>query len=142
MASNAYDRGLLFFRIAASSAMIYAHGFPKLAKLIAGNFAFPDPLGIGHGLSLGLAAWAEFFGAAMIILGIFTRFHSTLLIITMSVVIFMHKSGKSFGEYELAFLYLLIFITLFITGPGKHSLQNGAYRLFGIKSKIMKVILG
>ena len=39
--------------------MMLTHGIPKLQKILAGNWEFGNPLGVGTELSLGLAVFAE-----------------------------------------------------------------------------------
>lgn len=39
--------------------MAVVHGLPKMQKLLAGNLEFADPIGLGPGLSLGLAVFGE-----------------------------------------------------------------------------------
>jgi putative oxidoreductase len=42
----------------------------------------------------------------------------------MLVAAFVAHAGDPFGKKEMALLYLLVYITLFITGPGKYSIDN------------------
>ena len=56
-------------------------------------------------------------------LGLFTRLAALVLIIDMAVAfVFVHKLVLS-GEHggELAFLYLLVYVVLFVAGPGRIS---------------------
>lgn len=85
--------------------------------------AFQDPLGIGNFLSLLLCVGAEFGCSILIFLGLFTRLASLLLIINMCVALFLVLGLSGWGAQELAAIYLLIYLTLFYTGPGKFSLD-------------------
>lgn len=122
--SNAYsiDLGLLLLRIAAGGAML-THGIPKLMKALSGDTQFGDPIGIGPELTLYLAIFAEVVCAALIIVGLFTRLALIPLIATMLVAFFLVHSADPFGIKEMAFIYLSIFVTLFLTGPGKYSID-------------------
>jgi putative oxidoreductase len=119
------DIGLLILRVFAGGFMIYGHGFPKLLRLFSGTgIKFADPLGIGTGLSFGLTVFAEFFCSIFVILGLFTRASLIPLIIAMFVAGLIHHVPDPFSVKEKALLFLIVFITLMLTGPGKYSLSN------------------
>ncbi|GMU95788.1 DoxX family protein [Ignavibacterium album] len=124
------DFALLLLRTVSSAIMLFAHGLPKLNRLLAGEITFADPLGIGITFSLVLAVFSEFFCSVLIIAGLFTRVSLIPLIITMFVAGFVHHSADPFAQKEKALLFLLIFVFLFITGPGRYSLS----RIIKIKS--------
>lgn len=117
------DFGLLILRIVASAAMI-THGWPKFNRVLEGNFKFGDPLGIGSATSLILAASSEFICSILILVGLFSRWATIPLIITMSVAAFIVHGDDGFGAKEKAVLYLAIFVTLFFTGSGRFSLDR------------------
>lgn len=117
------DVGLAFFRISIS-AMMLMHGLPKFQKLIAGDFEFGDPIGIGAAPSLFLAVIGEFVCPILIIIGYKTRFASIPAAITMLVAGFIVHSTDPFGSKEKAFLYLVAFITIALLGPGKFSIDR------------------
>lgn len=66
---------------------------------------------------------AEFFCSILLILGLGTRIVLIPLIIAMTVVAFMVHGSDPLSEKESALLFLIPFLTLFITGPGKYSLD-------------------
>ncbi|MCW0482785.1 DoxX family protein [Gaoshiqia sediminis] len=109
---------------AGAGAFMMTHGVPKLQKLLAGDLAFADPFGIGSTPSLILAVFAEVFCSALVVLGIATRLATLPLIVTMSVAAFMIHANDPFARKEMAFLYLLIFITILVYGSGKFALGN------------------
>ncbi|MBO3699161.1 DoxX family protein [Roseivirga sp. E12] len=115
--------GLLVFRIAVS-LMMFTHGYPKFLKVINGNFQFGDPLGIGPEASLILAAFAEFVCSILLILGLTTRYALVPLMFTMIVALATVHIDDPFRGQEKAFLFLLSYLFLFITGPGKYSLDQ------------------
>ena len=117
---------LLLFRVGLGLMML-THGYPKLQRLLAGEFQFGDPLGLSPEVSLVMAVLAEFVGSLLIIFGLATRIAVLPLIGTMAVAwIFVHGDDP-FGTQEKAVLYLLCFIVLFITGAGNLSMDK---RLF------------
>jgi putative oxidoreductase len=58
-----------------------------------------------------------------VILGFFTRFFLIPPIINMAVAAFIFHSADPFAVKEKAIMYLIVFVALFFTGPGKFSLQ-------------------
>ena len=117
------DLGLLLMRVSFSVGMM-THGYGKFLKLIQGNFEFSDPIGIGSTLSLILTVIAEFIAPILIILGWKTRIASLFPTITMIVAFFIVHDGDPFSRKEKAFVYLIAFLTLYFTGPGKYSLDK------------------
>lgn len=133
------DFALLLLRTVSGAFMLFAHGLPKLNNLFSsGDITFPDPLGIPAVPSLILVVIAEFLCSILIIAGLFTRASLIPLIITMFVAGFVYHSADPFAQKEKALLFLLIFVFLFITGPGKYSLS----RIIKIKSsnKLIKFL--
>lgn len=117
---SAIHFALLLLRVGAGAFML-THGYPKLQKLLAGDFQFADPFGLGPGISLGLAVFAEFFCSILLILGLGTRLAAIPLIVTMSVAAFIAHSADPFARKEMALLYLLSFVVLLFSGPGRIS---------------------
>jgi len=116
--------GLLFLRITAGGMMAFGHGLGKLTGFLKGaGSGFPDPIGIGGNLSMGLAAGAEFFAALLIIVGLKTRLASIPLIFTMAVAAFIVHGNDPFATKEKALLYLVLFVVIFLCGSGKHSVD-------------------
>lgn len=115
--------GLAFFRIAISGMML-THGIPKLQKLLAGDFEFGDPIGIGAAPSLFLTVIGEFLCPVLIIIGYKTRLASIPAAITMFVAAFIVHGSDPFGTKEMALLYLVAFITIALLGPGKYSIDR------------------
>lgn len=119
----AHDLGLLFLRI-VSGAVMLTHGYPKFQKVLEGNLAFGDPIGIGQVPSLYLATFAEFLCAILVIIGLYTRLSLIPLIINMATAFFIVHSADDFGIKELSLLFLGMFLVLFLTGPGRYSVDN------------------
>ena len=123
------DVGLFLLRMGAGALML-THGFPKLMRILDGNFTFGDPIGIGPVASLILVTFAEFFCSLFVIAGFMTRASLVPLVIAMIVAAFIAHGGDPFGDKELSLFYLVTFTTLFLTGPGKFSLDQ---KLFSSK---------
>lgn len=122
-----YDLGLLILRLIAGIGIL-THGWPKIQKVIAGNFQFGDPLGVGPEASLVLSAFAEGICGILLVLGLATRLALIPLIINMTVAFFIVHATDDFGTKELAFLYLGMFVALFFTGPGKISADKPLFK--------------
>lgn len=100
------------------------HGFPKIMKVLNGDMSFGDPIGLGAGVSLLLSAFAEGICSLFVLLGWKSRLATLPLIINMAVAAFFAHAGDPFARKETALMYLVIFVVLFITGPGKYSLDR------------------
>lgn len=117
---------ILLLRVGAG-LLILTHGWPKLLKVLNGDFAFADPIGIGAGLSLVLAAFAEGICGFLVSIGLGTRFASFVLSINMFVVVFFAHAADPFGTKEKGLLFLLLFLVITLTGGGKYSLDRKAF---------------
>jgi putative oxidoreductase len=119
------DCGLLLLRLWAGSSMLLLHGWGKLTGFNEKSANFIDLFGLGQKFSLALAVFGEAFCSALLILGLFTRFAALALAINMSVAFFLaHKAVlKGQGSGELAFIYLAAYLTLFVAGGGRFSLD-------------------
>ncbi|HUF61075.1 MAG TPA: DoxX family protein [Verrucomicrobiales bacterium] len=122
--------GLLVLRVASGAMIALGHGLPKLKNFGQWAEQFPDPLGMGTRLSFLSVLGAEFFCGLVLVLGLATRLMSLPLAFAMAVAAFVvHQSDPWFvapgvdGAKELALLYLIPFVTLLITGPGRYSLD-------------------
>ena len=121
MKKASIDFGLLLMRVGFSVGMM-THGYGKFLKVIQGNFEFGDPIGIGPTFSLILASIGEFIAPILIIIGWKTRLATIFPALTMLVAFTIAHDGDPFSRKEKAFFYLIAFLTLYFTGPGKYSL--------------------
>lgn len=114
----------LLMRLTFGGVMLFAHGLPKLQGYSSMMNSFPDPLGIGNSLSLGLAIFAELGCALLVTVGLFTRFAIIPLIITMFVAVFIIHANDPWGKMELGFIYMMAYIIIFFLDSGKFSLDR------------------
>ncbi|HLN20734.1 MAG TPA: DoxX family protein [Bacteroidales bacterium] len=118
------DLWIMVLRIVLSVFM-FTHGWPKITMLIGGNGSeFPDPLGIGNTLSLLLAVTGEVIAPLLIIPGLVTRLATIPVLTAMSVAAFIVHREDTFGNKELALLFLAGFLTILIMGPGRFSIDQ------------------
>jgi putative oxidoreductase len=115
--------GLLILRFGFSIGLI-THGFGKFLKVINGNFKFGDPIGIGVAPSLILASFGEFIAPIFIIVGWKTRLFSIFPAFTMLVAFTIAHDGDPFSRKEKSLIYLIAFIAIYLTGPGKYSVDK------------------
>jgi len=117
------DLGLALLRI-LPSAMLLTHGIPKFQKLLAGDFEFGDPIGIGPAPSLFLTVLAEFVCSILLIIGYKTRWAAVPPAIVMLVAGFIVHSADPFDVKEKAFLFLSFFLVIILLGPGRYSIDK------------------
>ena len=129
--------GLLALRLGVGSMLMYGHGLGKLKSLFSEHPQFGDPIGLGTIPSLALITFAEFVGAILVILGLFTRLGALSVVIGFTVaVVAVHGHDPWFAQIlrgsggfpfslspakEYALLYLVPFGVIFVTGAGSIS---------------------
>lgn len=116
--------GLLILRVVTGLLLAFGHGWGKLVNFSERAANFADPFGFGSPFSLGLAVFAEFFCALALALGILARLSTLPLIILMLTIILVIHIDDPWNKKEFALLYLIPFVTILLTGPGKYSLDN------------------
>ena len=121
--NSSFNIAMLILRMGAGLLMI-PHGYSKLTKFAERADTFSDPFNIGSVTSLSLVIFAEFFCAAFIVLGLFTRLACIPLIIAMLVAVGYTNNWDFFGGGEKAALFLCGFLVLLFTGPGKISVDS------------------
>lgn len=140
------DLALLMLRL-AGLGLAYAHGWGKVVSLSLGQgerfiagvaeLGFPVP-----GLFAWAAALAEFLGGLCVALGLGSRIAAGFAAFNMSVAAFgRHKAHvqlfvnlglveipadtlKAWGNPELALVYLAVFVTVLLVGPGRFALDS------------------
>lgn len=120
------DVGLLLLRLWFGISMVALHGWLKVANFPTMAEKFPDVLGLGSGkVNLALAIVGELICAALVTLGLFTRLAALVCAITMFVAFWVAHGHRLTGQGngELAFLYLGGFLTLFVAGGGRFSVD-------------------
>ena len=127
--SRYQSTGLLILRLGIGAMMI-VHGYPKLfggtamwTKLGAsvrpfGLHDFPAFWGF-------MAAFAETVGGLLFLVGFIFRPACLLLLITMSVASAQHlRTGDGLGGASHAIELAVLFLAMFIIGPGKYSIDK------------------
>ena len=125
--------GLLLIRIIIGVLMAF-YGYHKLINfesMAASDFWAKEVsfLGMTGKFPLALTVFAEFFCSLLLIIGLFTRWALVPLIICMGYIIVsvakfsVINTGDNGTEMNTAFVYFIIYVALFITGPGNYSLD-------------------
>jgi len=115
--------GLLLLRVGIGCLML-VHGIAKVNGFGDLGAEFPDPIGVGSRLSLMLAIAAEVGCSILLILGLFTRLAAIPLAFTMIVAFFVVHRQDPWEAKELAGTYLVVYLSLILTGPGIFSLDH------------------
>lgn len=119
---NRADTGLLVLRLGLGLLMM-GHGWSKLIGFNENAADFYDFLGLGGEISLGLTVFAEFFCSILLVFGLGTQLVLIPLTILAMVIVFDVKGGEALNEKELGLMYLMGYIALLLTGPGRFSLD-------------------
>ena len=121
---------LFVLRLWLGLGMFFIHGLDKLSHFSDYAGKFPDPIGIGAKPGFVLVVIAEVLGASLVALGLLTRLGALMLAVDMGVAFFLvhHRAlGMVPNSGELAFIYLAGYVTLFLAGPGKISLDKAFF---------------
>lgn len=124
------DTGLLILRLGLGLQLIL-HGYPKFfggpekwVKL--GKSMSQLHIDFGHTFWGFMAAFAEFGGGILVIIGLFSRPVAVLVSITMLVACIDHWSedGAKWMDASHAFELFMVFLAYYFTGPGRFSLDR------------------
>ena len=124
--------GLLFYRLALGISMFY-HGYLKYVSGEQGLYkvgVMLSALGVPSGFEVILgtiASYAEIVGGILIIIGLFTRIGSILIIGTLTVATILNLNGNFFSwDYPSQMGFGAIM--LFFAGAGRYSLDKALFK--------------
>ena len=107
----------LFFGV-----MFFLHGVDKMMNFSELSETFPNIFGFGSYMSLMVSIFCEFCCSLFLIAGLLIRLMLLPMIAAMAVAFFdIHDAMLPQGELSL--IYLIVFFLLYLTGPGKYSLD-------------------
>ena len=107
----------LFFGV-----LFFMHGLDKMTNFNELSYTYPSVFGLGSYMTLMLAIICEFACSMFLIVGLLTRIFLIPMIISMAVAFFDIHDGMM-PEGELALIYLIVFLGVFIVGPGRFSVD-------------------
>ena len=114
----------IFLLRAVTGVLMLKHGYSKLSHFNTFQSQFINFMGMGRTVSLVLNIFAEFFCSILLIMGLFTRFACIPLILSISVALFKLHNADFFGKGEVDALFLIGFVVILLTGPGKVSVDK------------------
>ncbi|MFN7776103.1 DoxX family protein [Flavobacterium sp.] len=102
--------------------MLY-HGILKLNNYPNNCISWQDCFHFRTSLFYLFTVFPELICTFFVFIGFYTRHALIVLIINMLVFIFVVNDSETIVNNELAFLYLLMYLVLMITGPGVFSID-------------------
>jgi putative oxidoreductase len=118
------DAGLLLLRLGGAFMLFMVHGRPKLLHYAEELLRIEDPFGLGPHIGLWFAIFAEVLCPLLIALGIFTRLACLPILAVLLIALVAVHPDWSLEEGQFAWLLLILFGTLALTGPGRWALAN------------------
>lgn len=102
--------------------LFFIHGLDKMMNFQTLSETFPSVLGFGSYTTLMVAIFTEFCCSLFLMTGLMQRVILVPMIISMGVA-FFDVHDAMLPEGELALIYLIVFIILYVTGPGRYSID-------------------
>ena len=107
----------LFFGV-----LFFMHGLDKLVNFNQLSDTYPSVLGFGSYMTLMVSVFTEFACSLFLISGLLVRITVLPMIASMAVAFFDVHDGMM-PEGELSLIYMVLFIILYLTGPGRYSVD-------------------
>ena len=105
----------LFFGI-----LFFSHGLDKMMNFNELSYTYPSVFGFGSYMTLMISIFCEFACSIFLIAGLLVRITVIPMIAAMAVAFFDVHDGM-FPDGELSLIYMVLFVILYITGPGRYS---------------------
>lgn len=102
--------------------LFFSHGLDKMMNFNELSYTYPSAFGFGSYMTLMLSIFCEFACSLFLIAGLIVRITVIPMIVAMAVAFFDIHDGM-FPQGELSLIYMILFIILYITGPGRYSLD-------------------
>ena len=102
--------------------LFFMHGLDKMTNFNELSLTYPSVFGFGSYMTLMVAIFCEFACSMFLMVGLVTRIILIPMILSMAVAFFdIHDAMMPEGELSL--IYMIVFIGLFLTGPGRYSVD-------------------
>lgn len=112
---------ILLFRV-AFGILFLLHGIDKMSNFQLLVQGYPSVLGLGSYMTLVITIFCEFCCSLFLIVGLLVRIMVFPMILAMGVAFFdIHDAMMPEGELSL--IYFIVFILLYLVGPGRYSLD-------------------
>lgn len=123
------DLGLIFLRIGLG-VMLLMHGIAKIINGISGVKTLLAKAGLFENLAY-LVYVGEVLAPIMIILGLFTRFASFIVLVNCGFILYLFYGFNLFSltssggfKAEIVYLYIFICLCLLLCGGGRYALNR------------------
>ena len=100
--------------------LFFTHGLDKMIHFNDLLNSYPSVLGFGSYMTLMVAIFTEFCCSLFLMTGLLLRIMVIPMIISMAVA-FFDVHDAMMPEGELSLIYLIVFIILYLVGPGRFS---------------------
>ena len=118
------NTGLALIRIIVGLFMIY-HGWEMFDTELMNKYLEWDMFKNPSAKTMIYAGKvAELIAGILLVLGLFTRIAAILVIGTLGYIAFFVGNGKVWADAQHPFLFVLLGLLFFFTGPGKYSLDH------------------
>lgn len=102
--------------------LFFMHGLEKMVNFQYLSETYPSVFGFGSYMTLMVTIFCEFCCSIFLISGLLVRIMVLPMIAAMAVAFFdIHDAMMPEGE--LALIYMITFLILYLTGPGRYSLD-------------------
>lgn len=102
--------------------LFFTHGVDKMVNFNELSYTYPSVFGFGSYMTLMVSIFCEFACSLFLISGLIVRITVLPMIASMAVAFFDIHDGM-FPDGELSLIYLIVFLILYITGPGRYSID-------------------
>ncbi len=102
--------------------LFFLHGLDKLVNFNSLVINYPSIMGFGSYMTLMVTIFAEFCCSIFLMMGLMQRILTVPMFLSMAVA-FFDVHDAMLPEGELALIYFIVFLGLFIVGPGRYSLD-------------------
>ena len=123
LSSNPFspDFAAFLMRLIVGGLFCAYHGYDKVVHYHLYLSMTKDIIGIGPQLTYNLIIFAELFCGFLVLIGLLTRVAIIPLFINMSVAFLVVHAHDPFLVKELAFLFWVLCLPVFVLGSGKYS---------------------
>ncbi len=115
--------------------LFFTHGLDKLMNFNRLVDTYPNILGFGSYMTLMVTVFTEFCCSLFLIAGLLQRIMTIPMFLSMAVA-FFDVHDAMLPEGELALIYFIMFLGMFLVGPGRYSVD------YLIDRKVKKEVKG
>ncbi len=115
--------------------LFFTHGLDKLMNFNSLVDTYPNILGFGSYMTLMVTVFTEFCCSLFLIAGLLQRIMTIPMFLSMAVA-FFDVHDAMLPEGELALIYFIMFLGMFLVGPGRYSVD------YLIDRKVKKEVKG